>query len=96
MNLLETIGALTLAAVALFVLAIIYAIAAEARRALRQWCRICRVVCGRRWKEKARKDWRRFLKGWWREFGESYSSKEIRGIILPYDPSKPICRRTYA
>lgn len=96
MNLLETVGALTLSALCLAALAISYAIAAEARRAMRQWCRICRVVCGRRWKERIRKDWRIFLTGWWREFGEGYTDKEIRGIILPHDPSKPIRRRTYA
>lgn len=96
MNLLETIGALTVCAVGLIFAAVAWSILREMRRSLRQWCRVCRIICGKRWKSKARRDWRTFFKGWWLEFGEGYDSKEIRGIILPYDVRLPIRHRRFS
>jgi len=94
MGVLEVIGAITVIAFGICAGAVIYELVREARRSLKQWCRVCRIICGRHWKAKAFKDWRTFFKGWWLEFGEGYDSKEIRGIVLPYDPSKAITRRT--
>lgn len=93
MSALEVIGEITVGALAALAAYVIWTMVAELVRAIRQTCRIARVINGKRWPTLALKKPRRFLYLIWAEYFSSYTSLLIGTHELPRDPSKPIKRR---